>query len=129
MTSHSQNRRTLNDRTTANATPQIMSPKDGTINFTPANKNQNHFGVSFDQGSERSKYLSPVNKSAGFKRVTIPPQVQEQIQVDYSNVLPTNLRHGNNNVMPLIPQNLDNLAKGDKEKLRRVIQDSSYTLA
>ena len=32
----------------------------------------------------------------------------EDVQVTYNNVLPSNLRHGNLNVMPLMPPKLDN---------------------
>ena len=50
--------------------------------------------------------------------------------VNYRNVLPSNLRYGNKNVMPLIPQNLDNnFNDNDKAMLRHLLENTSYTLA
>ena len=52
-----------------------------------------------------------------------------EVQVSYSNVLPSKLRHGNKQVMPLIPHNLDSVPSSDVALLKKVIQNSSFTLA
>ena len=60
----------------------------------------------------------------------IPEEVQEVTNVNYRNVLPCNLRYGNKNVMPLIPQNLDtSFNENDKAMLRHLLENTSYTLA
>lgn len=60
----------------------------------------------------------------------VPEEVKELTNVNYRNVLPSNLRYGNKNVMPLIPQNLDNsFNNNDKAMLRHLLENTSYTLA
>ena len=54
---------------------------------------------------------------------------QSDLQVTYSNVIPSKLRHGNNQVMPLLPHNLDGVPNTDVALLKRVIQNSSYTMS
>ena len=49
--------------------------------------------------------------------------------MNYQNILPSKLRHGNKNVMPLLPHGSEALPAKDKALLKRVIQNSSYTLA
>lgn len=51
------------------------------------------------------------------------------VQASYANVLPSKLRHGNFNVMPLIPKNIENLPQSEQALLHQVIQHSSFTLA
>lgn len=47
------------------------------------------------------------SQSTAPQEVPIPESVKPKIQVNYSNVLPSKLRHGNQNVMPLWPDKVD----------------------
>ena len=44
-------------------------------------------------------------------------------------MLPSKLRHGNYNVMPLMPKNMNGVAKTDKALLQKIIQSSAFTLS
>ena len=62
--------------------------------------------------------------------IEVPEEVKELTNVNYRNILPSNLRYGNKNVMPLIPQNLDtSFNDNDKAMLRHLLENTSYTLA
>lgn len=54
---------------------------------------------------------------------------KDLMQANYHNVLPSNLRQGNLNVMPLLPQNVQNIPDGDRALLQQIIQHSAYVLA
>ena len=53
----------------------------------------------------------------------------DNVEINYQNVLPSNIRHGNINVLPLLPLKVDQLTKTDQALLKRVLQTSSYNLA
>jgi len=76
-----------------------------------------------------SQYCSGAKSYGRVKEIEIPDSVKQNVQVNYQNVLPSNLRHGNNHVMPLLPKNVEGVSKADLALLKRVIQTSSYTLA
>lgn len=72
----------------------------------------------------------PQSVSTCVKEILIPDGVKQNVLVNYQNVLPSKLRHGNNNVMPLWPSKVDEtFTTTDANLLKRIIQGSSYTLA
>lgn len=62
--------------------------------------------------------------------IEIPEDLCDKVNVNYSNVLPSNLRHGNKNVMPLIPKNLEKAVTNTQMELfQKVMRNSAYALA
>ena len=45
----------------------------------------------------------------------------DNVEINYQNVLPSNIRHGNINVLPLLPLKVDQLTKTDQALLKRVL--------
>jgi len=43
------------------------------------------------------------------------------VQATYQNVLPSKLRHGNFNVMPLMPRDIEKVQENEKALLKQVI--------
>jgi len=46
----------------------------------------------------------------------------DMLNATYQNVLPSKIRSGNMNVMPLLPKNMKNIPLNDQTKLKTVIQ-------
>lgn len=76
-------------------------------------------------------YTGSHKGSVDMGRVNTEPDTvsQPEIAVNYANVLPSKVRYGNSQVMPLIPQNLEKVPKSDVALLKKVIHNSTYTLA
>ena len=55
---------------------------------------------------------------------------KDMLNATYQNVLPSKIRTGNMNVMPLLPKDIDKIPiAGDQTRLKQVIQQSAYVLA
>ena len=54
---------------------------------------------------------------------------KDHTNANYHNILPSNLRQGNMNVMPLLPKNTENIPQSHRARLKRVMQQSAYVLA
>ena len=55
---------------------------------------------------------------------------KDMLNANYQNILPSKIRPGNMNVMPLLPKNINKIpVPDDKSKLKQVIQQSAYVLA
>ena len=55
---------------------------------------------------------------------------KDMLNANYQNVLPSKIRAGNMNVMPLLPKNMKDIpVASDQSRLKQVIQQSAYVLA
>ena len=103
-----------------------MSPKaSGAANVKRNNINQTLGRATLKKRGSSFASIGGYNQ----KTFDIKTTGRADVEATYQNILPSNLRHGNKNVMPLLPPKMDKIGKLDQALLRRVIQNSSYTLS
>ena len=102
----------------------MRSPSPNYIDYDDEEDNQSNTWVSKQQRSaivrnseikfnhaadlDKLKYLS-VREDSDEENTALVEKAQEELHVNYQNVLPSNLRSGNFNVMPLMPKNVSRL--------------------
>lgn len=85
---------------------------------------------SFKKQVTRGNSLISNAESVSKQELQIPSHLEDKVMLNYHNVLPSNIRHGKNKPMPLVPQGLDKvLTKTDRFLFHRVLGNSSYCLS
>ena len=76
-----------------------------------------------------SRAQSKVSTQTSKPVLQIPGHLEDKVMLNYHNVLPSNIRHGKNKPMPLIPHGLDTaVTKTDHSLFQKLLNNSSYHL-
>ena len=76
-----------------------------------------------------SRALSKISNQTSKPTLQIPGHLEDKVMLNYHNVLPSNIRHGKNKPMPLMPQGLDAaVTKTDRSLFQKLLNNSSYHL-